>query len=413
MELKTRYQYTYFIHTYVINKKRYKKYLNKLLKDESFTLRIFEKEKDLELYTYFLPKIRNFLFKTFDLNKNKLEKIEKLPNETKLAILSEYPSLTFEYNLKQDMQGKTIDENSIFFKIQKIGVVCFNTGICFLYIKTNIEGTNKFEDLLNFNYKFKDINQECYTLKNYENIKVQADCFDDIKELKEFISNITGPNFDALKINLDVDRFYTYSYECIDQSEWNNTKDFDNIKNEFLKFINIMPNDKGMNIDDNGSVKIIPKEKFSKFGISKAGVTLFNSDIDIANYTTLPYEFENSYFYTYILALYLKVYIKQIDYNFKKGKNLKKTRQDFIDFTKSLWIQEITTEDMGSLLYVTMKQVLEIEQLYIEVKNQYDLLYREAKIDKTEKTLTLILVILGITMIFNILNWIYMIFLTK
>ena len=291
--------------------------------------------------------------------------------------------------------------------------MCFNTGICFLYIKTNIEDTNKFEDLLNFNYKFKDINQECYTLKNYENIRVQADCFDDIKELKEFISSITGPNFDALKINLDVDRFYTYSYECIDQSEWNTTKDFENIKNEFLRFINILPNDKGMHIDDNGSVKIIPKEKFSKLGISKAGVSLFSSDIDIANYTTLPHEFENQYFYTYILALYLKVYIKQIDYNFKKGKNLKKTRQDFIDFTKSLWIQEITTEDMGSLLYVTIKQVLEIEKLYTEVKNQYDLLYREAKIDKTEKTLTLIVVILGITLIFNILNWIYMLFLSK
>ena len=54
MELKTRYQYTNFIHTFVINKGSYSRYMMKLLKDERFELRIFQKEKDLELYTYYL-----------------------------------------------------------------------------------------------------------------------------------------------------------------------------------------------------------------------------------------------------------------------------------------------------------------------------------------------------------------------
>ena len=94
MELKNRYQYTYFIHTFIIKKNKYSKYLGKLLKDERFKLRIFQKEKDLELYTYFLPRIRNFLFKTFDLSKAKQAKMEELPFDTKLALLSEYPSLT-------------------------------------------------------------------------------------------------------------------------------------------------------------------------------------------------------------------------------------------------------------------------------------------------------------------------------
>ncbi len=304
MELKNRYQYTYFIHTFIIKKNKYSKYLGKLLKDERFKLRIFQKEKDLELYTYFLPRIRNFLFKTFDLSKAKQAKMEELPFDTKLALLSEYPSLTFEYDLRQDMQGKTIDENSIFFKIQKVGIVCFNTGICFLYLKTNIEETDKFEDVLNFNYKFRDINQDYNTLKNYENIKVQADCFEDIKEIRDFISEITGPNFDALKMDLDVDRFYTFSYDCIDGSAWNATNSFENIKNDFLRYINILPNDKGMNIDDNGSVKVVSRDKYSKIGISKSGVNLFSSDVDINNYTILPHEYENQYLYTYILMCY-------------------------------------------------------------------------------------------------------------
>lgn len=405
MELKNRYQYTYFIHTFIIKKNKYSKYLGKLLKDERFKLRIFQKEKDLELYTYFLPRIRNFLFKTFDLSKAKQAKMEELPFDTKLALLSEYPSLTFEYDLRQDMQGKTIDENSIFFKIQKVGIVCFNTGICFLYLKTNIEETDKFEDVLNFNYKFRDINQDYNTLKNYENIKVQADCFEDIKEIRDFISEITGPNFDALKMDLDVDRFYTFSYDCIDGSAWNATNSFENIKNDFLRYINILPNDKGMNIDDNGSVKVVSRDKYSKIGISKSGVNLFSSDVDINNYTILPHEYENQYLYTYILALYLKVYIKKINFEFKRGKNLTAARKNFVDFTKGLWIEEITSDDMGSLIYQAMKEVLETEKLYNEVKNKYDILYRELKVEKNEKASKIIILILLFTLIINILNF--------
>ena len=140
MELKTRYQYSYFIHNFMIRENRYSKYILRLLKDQRFKLRIFEKNKDIELYTYFLPKIREFLFGTFDLeDKQRQAKLNELPIETRAAILAKYPCITFESNLEQDIQGKTIDENSIFFKIQKVGLVLFNTGIGFMYLKTNIE----------------------------------------------------------------------------------------------------------------------------------------------------------------------------------------------------------------------------------------------------------------------------------
>ena len=228
MELKTRYQYTYFIHTFLINNNRYEKYIARLLKDEKFNLRIFQKDKDLELYSYFLPRMRYFMFKTFDFNKERLEKLEDLPFDTKCAIISDMPCVTFEYNFKKDLQGKTVDENSIFFKIQKVSVVCFNTGICFLCLKTNIEESDKFADVLNFNYKFRDINQEYNNLKNYDNIKLQADYFADIQEIKNFITDITGPNFDAMKIDLNVERFYTFGYTCIDQSAWNVNTTFEN-----------------------------------------------------------------------------------------------------------------------------------------------------------------------------------------
>ena len=44
MELKTKYQYTYFIHTFLINKNRYNRYITKLLKDGRFNLKIFHED---------------------------------------------------------------------------------------------------------------------------------------------------------------------------------------------------------------------------------------------------------------------------------------------------------------------------------------------------------------------------------
>ena len=405
MELKTRYQYTYFIHTFTMKENKYTKYILKLLRDQRFKLRIFQKEKDLEIYTHFLPRIKDFLFKTFELeDRNKKTKFDELPIETRAAVLSRYPSVTFDYELGQDIQGKTVDENSIFFKIQKIGVVLFNTGICFLYLKTNIEGNEEFSDVLNFNYKFRDINQEGNNLKNYENIRVQADSFENIEAIQDFISKITGPNIESLKLNLDIERFYTYSYTCIKQDAWNVSSSFDNIKNEFLKYVNILSNDSNTNSVMCENSKVIGLSKYAKVGISKLGVNLLSSDCDINNYTVLPAEYENQYFYTYILSLYLKVYLKKLNYEFKEGKEIEITRKKFIDFTKKLWIQEITSDDMGSLYYTYIKDVLEIEKLYNDVKNKYNILYSELKIEKNEKLTGLIVLVLVATLVFNIIN---------
>ena len=407
MELKTRYQYTYFINPFIVKESKYSKYILKLLKDKRFNLRIFDKNKDLEIYTHFLPKIRELLFSTFELSeKQKIIKFNELPIETKSAVLAKYPCVTFEYNLPQDIQGKTVDENSIFFKIQKIGIVLFNTGICFLYLKTNIEDSEEFSNVLNFNYKFRDINQEGNNLNNYDNIKVQEDSFENVSAIKDFISSITGENIDALKYNIDIERFYTYSFTCIKQDSWNINTSFDNIKNEFLKYVNILPFDSAKNIDVIESSKVVANSKFSKIGITKLGVNLLSSDCDLNNYTVLPVEFESQYFYSYLLSLYLKIYLQKLNYEFKEGKGIEKSRKAFIDFTKNIWIQEITSEDIGSLYYNYLKESLEVEKTYNEVKNKYNILYSELKIEKSEKITRFVFLVLIVTLIFNIVNFI-------
>ena len=49
MELKTKYQYTYFIYPYIINENKYDKYISKLLNNKNLKVRFFEKEKDLDI----------------------------------------------------------------------------------------------------------------------------------------------------------------------------------------------------------------------------------------------------------------------------------------------------------------------------------------------------------------------------
>ena len=343
------------------------------------------------------------MFSSFNLSKTKLSKLEELPLDTKAAILSKNPCTIFEYTIKKDIQGKTAEKNGIFFKISKIEIICFNTGICFLCIKTNIEESNRFIDLLNFNYKFRDINQEFANLNNYDNIRVQTDCFEDVKLFKEFIEDLTGPSTESIKLEIDTERFLTYSYACIDQDYWNNTNEFDKIRSHYIKFANILPNDNNVNYS-NEEIKVISKWKYAKIGITKQGVTLFSSSCDMNNYTVFPQEFQEQYLYTYILAMYTKIYLKKIDLEFRQGTKINKIRKEFIKFTQTLWINEVTLEDTGSIFYQYLKEVLDLKTMYLDTKNKYDILYKELNIEKSAKTNAIIAILLAVTLIINAIN---------
>ena len=403
MELKTKYQYTYFIYPFAIKESKYTRYLLKLLKDENCKLRIFRKDKDIDIYSYFSHRARNYMFSSFNLSKTRLAKLDELPLDTKAAILAKNPCTIFEYTIKKDIQGKTAERNGIFFKIPKVEIICFNTGICFLCIKTNIEESNKFVDLLNFNYKFRDINQEFANLNNYDNIRVQADCFEDVKSFKEFIEDLTGPTTESIKLEIDTERFLTYSYACIDQENWNNSNEFDRIRNSYIKYLNILPNDNNVNYEKE-AMKVISKWKYAKLGITKQGVTLFSSSCDMNNYTVFPQEFQEQYLYTYILAMYTKIYLKKINLEFRQGTNIKKARKEFINFTQTLWINEVTFEDTGSLYYQYLKDVLELNQIYFDTKNKFDILYKEMNIEKSARNNMLIAILLLLAVILNVIS---------
>ena len=64
----------------------------------------------------------------------------------------------------------------------------------------------------------------------------------------------------------------------------------------------------------------------------------------------------------------------------------------FVDFTKKLWVQEITSDSMGTTFYLGLKEALELDEVYYKIKYKYDILFKELNIDN-EKTIKFLLIL--------------------
>ena len=124
------------------------------------------------------------------------------------------------------------------------------------------------------------------------------------------------------------------------------------------------------------------------------------------NYKILPDEYEKKYLYTYILNLYKKIELKKIEQEFKDPKKVKKARNKFVEFTRNMWIQEITEDETGTMLNHKIQEALETEKIFAQVKNKYDILYKDLNIEKNKFATIAISVVLVASLIFNILNFI-------
>lgn len=411
MELMTKYQYTYFIYPYVIETKKYKKYLQNLLSNKKCQIRFFDSQKDIHIFTYFLPNVKDYMFWSLGLNKNAIKDFEKLDTTVKSTLLSKHECNIFNYELPENLQGKVETDNGIFFEISKIKIICFKTGVSFLIFKTNLENSDRFSDILNFNYKFREINSAAYDLKEYENIKIQSNSFKDIKDISKIIKEITGSDSISKKVNLGNEKFFVYSYTCIDQKDWNENSDEEELDNLFEKYRSISPansqiiNDKYTLKDSVKETKSIYKNQYIRYGFNLASTVLFTSNINTTNFTVVPQKYESEYLYTYILTLYKKILLNVLNYKF--GKDFKKAENEFLEFTKKLWIQDITNEEFGRKLEKNWMINLDLEKTFTKLKNEYDISYKKHNIDELNKNNKITRVIVGVILIINIITIIY------
>lgn len=417
MELKTKYNYTYFIHPYLVDKTRYDKYILKLLKNKRCEFRIFEKEKDMGIYTYFLPHFRDYIFPTFNFRDEKLSEFKRTGINVKSKIIANQACACFTYKIDKSLKGKVDRENDtgIFFNIEKIEIICFNTGICFFTMKTTLDGTDSFYDILDFNYKFKDINSELRSLKDFEKIRIQTDTFKDVTDISELIGQITGMykrKITGTSGELTNSRFYTYSYACLESEYWNEKNNVNTYDSELFKFANVLSSSYFSDINKENigeNLAVIDKYKYYRISLTKLSSNLICSGIDTFNYTKLPFEYENEYFYTYIITLYQKMFLRKLNSDFKEYEKISQMRDEFIKFTEQIWEEEITLTDNGSKYYKTLKQVLELNELYDEIKNKYELVYKGLNIEKNNKYFLILMIMLIISFALNFLN-VYMLY---
>lgn len=404
-ELKIKYQYSYFIYPYIIEEKLYKKYMNQLLCNSKCKIKFWEKQKDYNLYSFFLPKVKQDIFSNFEYNKDKIKQFFQFSKDMQAQILAKQPCTIFTYDTGNTMQGKVDKEDGIFFKIEEIQIICFYTGICFLAIKTELEGSNSFNDILDFNYKFRDFNSDYITFRGYENIKIQTNNFENMKMLSDIIYEIIGKQESAKQYDIDMNRFLTYSYVCVDSEYWNENNSLDSIKNEFLKYAMILPSTNTEDLQEDG-LTVFSSRPYTVQAFTKQATMILTSGIESYNYSKLPYEYENEYLYTYILVYYQKIYLKKLEKEFKNTKKISKVQKMFFKFSKELWYDEITSQNIGSTIYQKLVEVLEIKDSYNVVKEKYDIYYKQLKIEKDKKINIIMLIAIIISLSINIINFI-------
>ena len=409
----TKYQYTYFIYPYIIEEGKYKKYLQNLLRNPKCKIRFFDKQKDLHLYTYFLPSIREYMFWSLGLTRNGIKDFKKMDTTMQSTLLAEHECNIFNYELNENLQGKVETENGIFFEISEIKIICFKTGICFLMFKTNLENNNSFADLLNFNYKFREINSESYPLKEYENIKIQSNSFKNVKDISLLIEELTGRDMISKKANIGNEKFFVYSYACLDQMDWNERVENAELDNLFEKYRSVQPANSQM-IDDEYAIigndkikekKSLYKNQYIRYGFTFASTVLLTSNVNTTNFTIVPQKFESEYLYTYLLILYKKMLINKLNYEF--GNQFKNAEKDLIEFTKKLWIQDITNEEFGRRLEQNWMENLEIDAVFAKLKNEYDITYKKYNVEEMNKNNKITRVIVGVILIINLITIIY------
>ena len=188
---------------------------------------------------------------------------------------------------------------------------------------------------------------------------------------------------------------------------------FSNIENDFLRYANVLPSNYNSdfnkaNIEHN--LHIIEKFKYIKTTVSNTSSNVICSGIDTYNYTKLPYEYENQYFYLYILSLYKKIFLMKLNAEFRQYDIIVKMRDKFISFTRKLWNKEVTLDDTGALYYKTLNKTLELDELYAEIQNKYEVIYKDLNIEKNNMYYSIIVILLIFSLIFNTINIIFLMY---
>lgn len=379
MEIKAKYQYTHFIYPFVLEENKKISFIASMLKQEkTWNLKLHQQKQDEELYNFFLPYMRKFLFPTLFWNKDYIKQYKGYSLFKKAYSLSKLSCSTFEYNLSSIKTGDILDKkyDQIHFDICSIQLVCFEQGICFLDIKAEIDEAGSlidFDKILDFNYFFRDLTPRAVNrLDEIANIKGKK--IDDVKNIAKFIASITK-GFESTDLEkIYYDKMFTYSYACIDG--WDKDSDFSKFENEFYKYQYIMDS-KNTSVFNKDCERLkqdrYSRWEYSMFGFSRESGVVLVSDKDKYNITKMPYDYEKKYLYMLLLAFYQRIALINFSQDLiKKDKTMvQKLKKNFTEFTHFSWFSQITNSENGMDIWKRWQTAFELPELFEEVQKEY------------------------------------------
>ena len=105
------------------------------------------------------------------------------------------------------------------------------------------------------------------------------------------------------------------------------------------------------------------------------------------------------------------MFLMRLNIEFKQYDTIVKRKDIFIKFTKELWNKEITLDDGGALYYKTLNKTLELNDLYEEIQNKYEVIYKDLNIEKNNIYYSVIVILLIFSLLFNTINIIFLMYL--
>lgn len=178
------------------------------------------------------------------------------------------------------------------------------------------------------------------------------------------------------------------------------------LEKEFMKYCYIRP--AGEQINDSISQKEnCYQEKYIYYGFSANSTVLLTTENNVNNYTKLLFQYENEQLYHALYRLYQKLYLKKLNYEFVQSKKFENIKEEFLSFAKRDWIYEATTDPKGMILEKYYRKEQNLEDTFLKLKSEYDLLYKEYEIKKTNKSNKWIIAIIAIMLVINIINLVF------
>ena len=176
-------------------------------------------------------------------------------------------------------------------------------------------------------------------------------------------------------------------------------KIYDKLENDFFKYVNVYPSNYDMTFEEENLIMRINNWKFIKLGFTNESMNLLTNNLELSNYTKIPYEYENQYLYNLILILYKKELLENLEKNNIKFKKI----ENYENIYKKIINNEITENNVGIEINKKLNKIFNLNKKSEKIEKLFKENYEFKLLKKYKKMGKIILFILLISLILNII----------